>query len=112
MSEGINGEGKLQNMIEKFGKWAAAALISLVIFMYQSDRTQLISDNKALAARTAANERAIGRLQEGKASREELKSAIESVSKDNATFRSDFKETLYGMKNDLIARMDLIANKK
>lgn len=106
--------GKLQGLIEKWGGWSAMILLSLVVFVYQSDRTQLVSDNKALSARTAANERAIGRLQEGKASREELRSAIDTVSKDNAMFRQDFKEGLGQLRSDLVQRMDFIVaqNKK
>lgn len=100
----------LQGLIAKWGGWSAMILLSLVVFVYQSDRTQLIADNKALSARTAANERAIGRLQEGKASREELRSAIDAVSKDNAMFRQDFKEGLGQLRSDLVQRMDFIVS--
>lgn len=101
-------DGKLQGLIEKWGAKSAMLLLALCLFVYQQDRSQLIADNKALAARTAANERAIGRLQEGKASREELKAAMESISRDNQRGRDDFKEIVTTLKTDLIQRMDLL----
>lgn len=104
--------GKLQTMIEKWGVKSAALLLVLVVFVYQQDRAQHMADNKALSARTAANERAIGRLQEGKASREELKAAMDSISKDNQRSRDDIKEIVSTLRSDLIQRMDLLTNRK
>jgi hypothetical protein len=104
--------GKLNGMIEKWGAKSAMLLLLLCVFVYQQDRGQAAADNKALAARTAANERAIGRLQEGKASREELKAAMDSISRDNQRSRDDIKEIVSTLKNDLIQRMDLLTNKR
>lgn len=104
--------GKLQELIEKWGGWAALALISLVIFMYQSDRASTQATMNQLEKGIATNSRAINRLNEGKASREELKSAIESVSKDNAAFRQDFKDGMSTLRNDLVQRIDLVIDKR
>lgn len=105
------GGGKLQELIEKWGAKSAALLLALCVFIYQQDRGQLIADNKALSARTAANERAIGRLQEGKASREELKAAIETIQRDNQRSRDDIKETIGTLRSDLISRMDILTER-
>lgn len=107
-----NEGGKLQDLIEKWGAKSAMLLLALCLFVYQQDRSQLIADNKALAARTAANERAIGRLQEGKASREELKAAMETIQRDNQRSRDDFKEIIGTLRSDLVQRMELLAAKK
>jgi hypothetical protein len=98
--------------MNKWGVKSAFLLLVLCSWIYQQDRAQVMSDNKALAARTAANERAIGRLQEGKASREELKSAIETIARDNQRSRDDLKESMNTLRNDLVQRMDIIVSKK
>lgn len=107
-----NGDNKLQILIEKWGAKSAMLLLALCAFIYQQDRAALITDNKALAARTAANERAIGRLQEGKASREELKAAIEAIQRDNMRSNSDIKDAIVTLKSDLVQRMDLLADRR
>lgn len=104
--------GKLQELIEKWGAKSAVLLLALCVFIYQQDRAQLMADNKALAARTSANERAIGRLQEGKASREELKAAMETIARDNQRSRDDFKEIIGTLRSDLISRMDILTERK
>lgn len=100
--------GKLQELIEKWGAKSAALLVVLCAFIYQQDRAALISDNKALSARVSASERAIGRLQEGKASREELKAAMDSIKADNQRGRDDFKDVVQTLRNDLVQRMELM----
>lgn len=104
--------GKLQQLIEKWGAKSAMLLLALCLFVYQQDRSALIADNKALAARTSANERAIGRLQEGKASREELKAAMETIARDNQRSRDDIKDIIVTLRSDLVQRMDILAGKK
>lgn len=100
--------GKLQELMEKWGAKSAGLLVVLCAFIYQQDRSSLIADNKALGARVSASERAIGRLQEGKASREELKAAMDSIKADNQRGRDDFKDIINTMRNDLVQRMDLM----
>lgn len=104
--------GKLQELINKWGSKSAWLLVVLCTWIYQQDRGQMIADNKALSARMAAGERAIGRLQEGKASREELKSALESIQRDNIRSRDDLKDSMNTLRNDLVQRMDLIVNRR
>lgn len=101
-------KGKLQELIEKWGSKSAGLLLFLCLFIYQQDRASLIGDNKALGARVSASERAIGRLQEGKASREELKAAMDSIKADNQRGRDDFKDIINTMRNDLVQRMDMM----
>lgn len=105
-------KGKLQDLYEKWGAKSAGLLLVLCAFIYQQDRGSLISDNKALGARVAASERAIGRLQEGKASREELKAAMDSIKADNQRGRDDFKDIINTMRNDLVQRMDLMQRRQ
>lgn len=112
MSDPVKEEnGKLQSLIEKWGLKSATLLMCLCLFVYQQDRSQLISENKALSARTAANERAIGRLQEGKASREELKAAVDGISRDNQRTKDDIKEVINVLRSDLVQRMELLTKK-
>lgn len=101
-------DNKLQMLVEKWGAYAAALLLALCGFIYQQDRAQLMQDNAALSARVGASERAIGRLQEGKASREELKAAIDSIRSDNQRGRDDFKDVVTTLRNDLVQRIDLM----
>lgn len=114
-----NGDGKLQELIQKWGAKSAGLLLILCCFIYSQDRAQMItdikasearvlSDNKALAARVSASERAIGRVQDGKASREELKAVVETITRDNQRTKDDIKETILTLKSDLIQRMDIL----
>lgn len=112
MSTPTKNEGKLQEYIERWGAKSAMLLVALCLFIYQQDRSSLIADNKALSARTSANERAIGRLQEGKASREELKAAMETIARDNQRSRDDMKDIIGTLRADLVQRMDILAGKK
>lgn len=98
-------EGKLQTLLEKFGGWAALALLSCILFIYQNDKADI-------QARTASNERAIGRLQDGKASKAELKELKEVFLREQQTTRQDFKDSINTLKNDIIQRIDLVMPRK
>lgn len=111
MAENTNN-GKLNELMEKWGAKSAMLLLALCAFIYQQDRASLQSDNKALSARVSASERAIGRLQEGKASREEVRAMMETIRNDSARGREDFKEIIQTLRSDLIQRMDIIAERK
>lgn len=107
----VNDGGKLQELMEKWGAKSAMLLLALCAFIYQQDRATLISDNKALGARVATLERATGRLQEGKASREELRDAIAQIARDNQRGYDNMKEVIGTLRSDLVQRMDILAEK-
>ena len=121
MESNENESGKLQKLLEKWGTTVTVLLFTLSIFVYKQDKATLETaitnvasqaqmDQKGLSTQINSNTRAISRLQEGKASREELKTAIESVSKDNAIFRQDVKDSINTLRNDLVQRMDILVN--
>jgi hypothetical protein len=107
-----NQNGKLQELMEKWGAKSAMLLLMLCAFIYQQDRANLIADNKANSARIAASERAIGRLQEGKASREELRDAIGQIARDNQRGYDNMKEIIGTLRSDLVQRMDIMNEKR
>jgi len=121
MESNDNDSGKLQKLLEKWGTTVTVLLFTLSIFVYKQDKATLETaianvasqaqmDQKGLSTQINSNTRAISRLQEAKASREELKTAIESVSKDNAIFRQDVKDSINTLRNDLVQRMDILVN--
>ncbi|AXF53003.1 MAG: hypothetical protein [Caudoviricetes sp.] len=96
-----NDTGKLQELIEKFGGWAAIALISVIGFMYQGDRANTQSSIAALEKNIADNRRAINRLQEGKVSREEFKTVQEQWIRETAGLRQDIRELTNALRVDI-----------
>lgn len=103
-----NENGKLQSLIEKFGAKVGLLLLALVCYMYQTDRAYTQAQIKTLDAMIKSNQRAISRLNDGKASREELKSAIQAIAQNNDALKNDMKESLQVLRNDLVQRLDLI----
>lgn len=103
-----NSEGKLQVLIEKGAVKAAVLLLALICYMYQSDRANMQANMKALDYQIKANQRAISRLNDGKASREELKSAIQAIAQNNNALKSDMKDAIQVLRDDLVQRLDLI----
>ncbi len=103
-----NEGGKLNSLIEKWGSKSAMLLLALVCFMYQSDRANMQAQMRALDSMVKANQRAISRLNDGKASREELKSAIDAMVMNNSSLKSDFRDVVQTLRNDLVQRIDLI----
>jgi hypothetical protein len=91
MSE-AKSEGKLQQLIEKFGGWAAIALVTLACFTYQGDRANTQSQIIAIETNLKTTNRAISRLQEGKVSKEELKNVQESWIRETAGLRQDIRD--------------------
>ena len=83
---------KLQGLIEKFGGWAALALVALVGYMYQGDRVNTQNAIAAAEKGIAANARAINRLQEGKVSREEFKNVQEQWIRETQGLRQDIRD--------------------
>lgn len=93
-------EGKLQQLIEKFGGWAAIALISLIGFMYQGDKVSTQASIAALEKNIDSNRRAISRLQEGKVSKEEFKNAQEVWIREAQGMRQDWRDLLKMLQNN------------
>lgn len=107
MTNPAPNEGKLHALIEKFGGWAALMLLSLIIYQYQTDKAYMQESIAAANARIGASERAIGRVQDTKASREEVKALNEQWLRDMQGLKSDFKDGISLLRNDLAARLDL-----
>lgn len=103
MSNGVlnNDGGKLQGLIEKFGGFAGLALISLTAFIYQGDKTNTQAAIATLEKNITYNQRAIGRLQEGKVSREEFKSVQEQWIRETQGLRQDIRELTGALRVDL-----------
>lgn len=98
-----NEVSKLQELIEKFGGWAVVALISVLGFMYQGDRANTQNAIEGLEKSIATNQRAIGRLQEGKVSREEFRTVQEQWIRETQGLRQDIRELTNAMRVDLNA---------
>ena len=109
MTEQVN---KLSLLIEKFGVWALGALVLLTVFVYQQDKAQTAADLAATKASIVSLERSIGRLQEGKASRAELKELQESFLREIVGTRQDMKDGFAIIRSDLAQRMDMIKSQK
>lgn len=86
------GDSKVQQLIEKFGGWAAVALISLVGFMYQGDRANMQASIAALEKVVASQGRSIERVRESKLSKEEFKSAQEVWIREAQGMREDIRD--------------------
>jgi hypothetical protein len=108
MSNPTNEGGKLQELIQKFGGWAGVALISLAAFMYQGDKASTQQAIEGLEKNIATNQRAISRLQDGKASRAELKELQEAWLRESQSSRQDYKDQMNILRNDIIQRLDII----
>jgi uncharacterized protein YukE len=92
---------KVQELIEKFGGWAAIALISLLGFMYQSDRANTQAEIRGLEKQIASQSGSIRRLQEGKVSREEFKTVQEQWIRETQGMRQDLRELTSALRIDL-----------
>jgi len=103
---------KINLLIEKFGGWAAVTLIVLVSFMYQQDRASMKAELASTNARIVSAERSIGRLQEGKASRAELKELQESFLREIVGTRQDMKEGFQIIRSDIAQRMEMMKAQK
>lgn len=103
---------KINTLVEKFGGWAFLTLIILVSFVYQQDRAATSAEISAVNARVVAAERSIGRLQEGKASRAELKELQETFLREIVGTRQDMKEGFQIIRSDIAQRMEMIKQQK
>jgi uncharacterized protein YukE len=98
-------DNKLQELIQKFGGFAGIALISLTAFMYQADRASTKNEIAGLEKNIAANQRAIGRLQEGKVSREEFKNVQEQWIRETQGLRQDLRDLANALRIDVKGSM-------
>lgn len=112
MSTPTPNDGKLQLLIEKFGGWAFMVILTMGVYMYQGDKSSMQESMAAVNVRVTTSERAIGRLQDGKASREELKSSQEASLRELQGLRADMKDLMTTMRNDMAARLELTRQKQ
>jgi hypothetical protein len=101
-------QDKLQSILDHWGKMAVGFVIALGVYSYQGDRQAIQNDMAGLSARTGAAERSIGRLQDQKASREEVKELQTQFLREMSGTRMDFKEGMQQVKLDIIQRLDMI----
>lgn len=101
MSNQNEERSKVQELIEKFGGWAGIALLGLACFTYQSDKAATASSIASLEKNIATNQRAIGRLQEGKVSREEFKSVQEQWIRETQGLRTDIRSLTDALRIDV-----------
>lgn len=101
MSTTLTEGNKIQDLIEKFGGWTALVLIGLVCYMYQGDRAATASAIAGLEKGIDTNQRAIGRLQEGKLSREEFRSAQEQWIRETVGMRQDLRDLFIALRVDV-----------
>lgn len=99
MSEKENS--RLQDLINRFGGWAAFALLSLVAYMYQGDRAATQAAIASVEKGVATNVRAINRLQEGKVSREEFKNMQEQLIRETQGLRQDVRDLAGALRIDV-----------
>lgn len=101
-------DSKLQTILDHWGKMAVGLVLTLGVYSYQGDRQAIQNDMAGLSARTGASERSIGRLQDQKASREEVKELQTQFIREMSGTRQDFKDGMQLLRNDIVQRLDLI----
>lgn len=101
-----NQGDKLSQLIEKWGYVAGVIIVSLCLYMYQGDKGNIQDNMIATNARVTVAERAISRLQDGKASREELKTSQEASLRELQGLRQDMKDMMSVMRSDYQSRLD------
>lgn len=106
MTAPADTDNKLSQLIEKWGYIAGVIIVSLCLYMYQGDKANLQENMIATNARVTVTERAISRLQDGKASREELKTSQEASLRELQGLRQDMKDMMSVMRSDYQSRLD------
>ena len=101
-------DGKLQAILDHWGKMAVGFVIALGVYSYQGDRQAMQNDMAGISARTGSNERSIGRLQDQKASREEVKELQAQFIREMSGTRTDIKEGFQLLRSDINQRFDMI----
>lgn len=103
--------GKLTQLIEKFGGWAAVAMITMAAWFYNTQQVENLRRYDAITAITTEHTRAISRLQDSKASRAELKELQESFLRETQGLRQDFKEGFSILRADISVRREYAIGK-
>lgn len=111
MSAGTNDGGKLQQLLDRFGGWTALGLLSLALWTYQQDKVNAERKFTNIDNRFVSTEVAISRLNDGKVSREELKSVQEQWIRETQGLRQDIKESLNTIRSDLSQRLEYTRTK-
>ena len=101
-------QDKLQGILDHWGKMAVGFVIALGVYSFQGDRQAIQNDMAGLSARTGASERSIGRLQDQKASREEVKELQAQFIREMSGTRTDIKEGFQLLRSDINQRFDMI----
>lgn len=103
--------GKLNQLIEKFGGWAAVTMIAMAAWFYNTGQAENLRRYDSVVAITTEHTRAISRLQDSKASRAELKELQESFLRETQGLRQDFKEGFSILRADISVRREYTLNK-
>ena len=106
-----HGNGKLNQLIEKFGGWAAITMIGMAAWFYNTGQAENLRRYDSVVAITTEHTRAISRLQDSKASRAELKELQESFLRETQGLRQDFKEGFSILRADISVRREYTLNK-
>lgn len=93
--------GKLNELIEKFGGWAAISLIAVIGYMYQGDRANTQAAIAGVEKNIDSTQKAISRLQEGKVSREEFKNVQEQWIRETQGLRQDIRDLASALRVDV-----------
>lgn len=101
-----NDHAKLSILIEKFGGWAIVAIISMLVWFYNTGQQENIRRYEQVTVKVQENTRAIGKLQDSKASRAELKELQESFLRETQGLRQDFKEGFSILRSDIAVRRE------
>ena len=97
---------KLDQMIGKFGGWAAIAIVSMLVWFYNTGQQENMRRYDTVQATVQDHTRAIGKLQDSKASRAELKELQESFLRETQGLRQDFKEGFSILRSDIAVRRE------
>jgi len=103
--------GKLNQLIEKFGGWAAVTMIAMAAWFYNTGQAENLIRYDSVVAITTEHTRAISRLQDSKASRAELKELQESFLRETQGLRQDFKEGFSILRADISVRREYATGK-
>lgn len=97
---------KLDQMISKFGGWAAIAIVSMLVWFYNTGQQENMRRYDTQQVTLQEHTRAIGKLQDSKASRAELKELQESFLRETQGLRQDFKEGFSILRSDIAVRRE------
>lgn len=97
---------KLDQLIHKFGGWAAIAIVSMLVWFYNTGQQENMRRYDTQQVTLQEHTRAIGKLQDSKASRAELKELQETFLRETQGLRQDFKEGFSILRSDIAVRRE------